>query len=72
MNLICPKNGKICFSGCSKPCDAPEISKAAVSMADSVKLAHSPFLQKFSDMVEILSLETDLSEEAKMTINVQL
>ena len=72
MNLICPRDGRVCMLGCEPRCaEAPEINPAATTIPEDEKPFHGILatLQKVSDTV---SVETNLSDEHKLNLKVKL
>lgn len=69
--IICPKTQQHC-PACEKPCNPPAINPLAVDVPEEREPFRGilpPFLESITEKV---SVETDLQEEAKITVTLPL
>jgi hypothetical protein len=71
MNLICPRDGRVCMLGCEPRCaEAPKINPAATFIPDEkFRGIFPPFVEKLQERV---SVETNLQDEHKINISIPL
>ena len=68
MNPICPKNNKVCLIGCESQCaEQPEVNPAARAMPEE-----KPLLGISSQLTENLGIDTNFTDEIKITFTTKL